>query len=361
MLWFIGFGGASLLSDERTPKIERLWFEEPVSEVDAGGLTDDEDKRFRLVGQRKSYGEHEYLLKFCRAIARDVRNDYDCVVVITGEREGIGKSMLALQCSMILDKRFRLDRNVVYDPNLEAVTEKLTGLPKYTPIVFDEAVKVLFNREWYSKSNIFLNKYYKVSRKFNQISFMVIPDISDVDKKFLQTKVMWWLHVIDRGLAVVRMRDWLADAEDKWHFGFNKKMAESMRRRHKVHRTTTDLKLKFYKRSPNYVGYLTYPDLPARMKKQYRALSEEASRKFEFNPNKDARVERYQAATSGLLEACVRSGLKLTDLTEYTGLASSTLGKLLKERGKSTKEIRAEMKKEERLKNNPLAEDLDGE
>lgn len=335
--------------------LERLSCEDPEVLEDLSDFSDEERADFTKAEQiiKKSEGLHP----FCRAIKRDVKQNFDSVVLVTGEREGIGKSTFAIQCARIIDgPRFALDRNIIYDPDVEAVQTALKGLPRYTPIVFDEAVKVLFNREWYSKVNIFLNKWYKVSRKLNQISFMCIPDISDVDSKFFQTKVTWWVHVIDRGTAVVRFKDWVADELDKWHLKDNAKVIRRTAGFLKVSQVPLELKMRAYRRTSNFVGEVHFEDLPKDLSDEYKRISEEYSKKFEFfgDGGESKREQVFRSKFDGVIASLVKLGLNTNQISEKTGLTPEEVKSSLRRSDVKVSVEHAELRKREAIAKSPF-------
>lgn len=317
----------------------------------------EQKEHYKAVGTKLK--NSKTLIQFARALRADTKKDFDNVIVVTGEREGIGKSTFCIQCSRVLDSKFELARNVVYDPDVEQVKSKMEGLPRYTPIVFDEAVKVLFNQEWHSKAATFLNKYYKVSRKFNQISFMAIPHIKDMNSKFLNSKVLWHVHIIERGLAVVFKRDWVYLFADPWHLATNERMCWNKLRFQKVYQVNREMKLNLYARLRNFVSFVTFDDLPKEMKQEYRELSEEASRKFDMLQSPEAKVKNHlEGVLSKIIVHDLKGGASMEALARRYKIKSALVRSMMKKGGYSSiKDLKIEVKEETKRKQSVFLDD----
>lgn len=93
--------------------------------------------------------------KYLRPVDRPDHEGFDATVVISGDT-GMGKSELAIMLQLSLSKitgiPFHIEKNVVY--TREQLEEAIRTLPRYSGIVVDEAVNVLFSRDDYKNSTI---------------------------------------------------------------------------------------------------------------------------------------------------------------------------------------------------------------
>ncbi len=162
--------------------------------------------------------EHKYdfnieFIDLCKTIMKRVREDYDCVLAITGD-EGISKSTCANQIGFKTDKNYTLEKNVLYSPTKRLVEEAIKTLPRFSTVNGDEAIKILNKQLWHQPIQIFLNMFYRVCRQENKTSIMCMPRFSEFNEGFRNHRIKIWIHVLDRGIAVIFMQDPSALAKD---------------------------------------------------------------------------------------------------------------------------------------------------
>jgi len=195
------------------------------------------------------------LIRIANLTRERLRDDFDAVIAVTGI-EGIGKTSLAIQLGRKIDDDFDLEKNVIYIPDVQQIVNKITKeLEKYSVVIVDEAIKTMYKRKWFNKLQIFLNQIYSICRKENKCSILCMAQFSDFDSFFRQHRIMLWIHVIDRGHAVVFMRDWSPFCKDPWHIDENQKIILKKRGRHRIADESLTHKLQSLRKSMNYLSH----------------------------------------------------------------------------------------------------------
>lgn len=175
----------------------------------------------------KIFQRFEWSQDFVRfGLLSRVMAEKDNVVLITGKR-GDGKTTLALKEILGFRDMERLQTYYNKEMNLNAEKEEHYELGEFTPfnmaehmaftrnklmnlcrdlrkgfILSDEAVVNAGRRNAMTKANKMLHEIITINRKnFNTI-FFCLPSVEDFDVSILQY-ITLWIHIDDRGLAVV--------------------------------------------------------------------------------------------------------------------------------------------------------------
>lgn len=213
--------------------------------------------------------------QFARVVREHIREDYDCVIAVTSIFEGEGKSTLCEELSSEIGKDlYDMEKNTLFNPKIEQIKDQVLNLPKYSVINADEAIKILYKLRWYDKMSIFLNQLYALARYKNLVSLFAMPRYRDFTEYFRNHKIKFWIHIIDRGHAVVFVKDWNPFTKDPWHMDENDKIIRTHRWKFKSNIITTQDKINILKRCQNFMGYLTFDDMPEDKKVQYMKLRE---------------------------------------------------------------------------------------
>ncbi len=188
--------------------------------------------------------------------AQRQENDYDMMMVIDGKDVGVGKSNLLIALliayfnllgvllpplkSLLYYRRKELDR--VFFP------KSIKGqLLKRRVIAMDEAINVIYKREFNQKKQIELIKLFDQIRYQQNLYILSIPNFWSLDLHFRNTcRVRYRLNVTERGKCHIWRPIYNPHAGDMWHQKHNQKHFSRPGQ--------------WYK-SENYVDYFTFPDL----------------------------------------------------------------------------------------------------
>lgn len=214
---------------------------------------------------------------YAKKLSKRVKNDRDIVIGITGE-EGSGKSTFMIQLGLAADPNFNVVKNLMYSPSEEETRQKIEELPKYSFIGGDEAIKILYKLRWSSKIQIYLNMLFGVARQENKIVALLMPRFSDFNEMFRGHRIKNWIHVIDRGTAVVFKGDWSPFTKDPWWFNENQKIIKEVGRGRKTLLADIEYKKKLLSKTRNFVEFLHFTDLPENIKNVY--LENKAKQKY---------------------------------------------------------------------------------
>lgn len=157
--------------------------------------------RYRLLNQDKEVKLKKVISpfsigKFAKGLTR---NRKDCVLSISGAT-GEGKSVLAVEIAKRFDRRFEYDRNLIY--SRQELKEKIETF-KPSAFIVDEAINVLYKREWNKSSQKDLIKLLNICRSKGHLIIFVQPAFTDMDKDIRRERVRLWIYVKKRGVGIV--------------------------------------------------------------------------------------------------------------------------------------------------------------
>lgn len=146
-------------------------------------------------------------------VAEQRAKNQDIYIAVTG-REGNGKSSLGLTAALELDSTLaagdvimdREDYYRVYDPDA-----------KDEVYVFDEANRLLFNREWNDRHQRGLIKEIIENRKNRNVIFLHLPQLKTMDKYVREGRVDLWFACTGQGVAMVRKLSYNAYEEEAYY------------------------------------------------------------------------------------------------------------------------------------------------
>ena len=242
------------------------------------------------------------MISACNAIRDRIEIKFDMVICVDGE-EGIGKSNLAILLGWMLSKHFCLEKNISYLPTTKEMENKFWSINSKEALVVDEAIKALYKLNFMNKFQTRINEMYATERWQQKVTILCIPRFTDLNEFFRNDRVKFWIHVVDRGLAVVFAKDtvnlW---GNDRWHLKEEYKNVLYQVRRKKYVEVTNDDKLAIYKKSQHFAFAFNFPILPTeveaayvRKKSFYRTVPEEKERGFKF----DVVSKGFEAGLSG--------------------------------------------------------------
>lgn len=136
-------------------------------------------------------------------------------LAITGEA-GIGKSYSAIQLAMMLDSKFNIDEQVVF--NLKEFMEAVIYLKTGKPIVFDEPSYAIGKHDWYKQINNALRKTIESFRYKLHPLIIPIISLSLLDKTVRSFLLQYLIVLTDRGEGRVYSLSPAQFGEDKTYY-----------------------------------------------------------------------------------------------------------------------------------------------
>lgn len=260
-----------------------------------------------------------------KIIQESLKTDLDSVVAVGGI-EGSGKSTLSILLCRKLDDKFRLDRNVIFQPTVSVVTKKIYGLPRYSPISIDEAMRTMYKRNFATTESKTQALIFSMCRKQNKPIFLNIPNFFDLDSYYRNHRVRVWIFIPKRGLAMVLMKDPSPFIADPWHQKENQKIMERIMKKDKFN---IGKLIQALRTTRNYVYEFEFPDLDDKTKILYKHYADK------LNPMDLIKRSKYEIRLQRLLkEAMRREVIKSVNWEERTWklapvMTIAELGKLL--------------------------------
>jgi hypothetical protein len=265
-----------------------------------------------------------------------LRVDKDLVVAITGN-EGGGKTSLALGLSLEGDSKFNMLKNVLYSPTTDEMEEKIQGLPAFSFIVADEAMKAMYKLNWHTKQQRYLNEFFALCRKENKCSILCLPRFIDLGEYFRHHRVKLWIHIIEEislekktGTAVVFSPSWSPFTTDPWWFKMNQKLIEEYAWKNRLKEVEFSLedKKEILGKSKNFVDFLEFGWIDDALWQQYLGEKAKVGRKIdgEFVESKESLLlNKERAMTAKLVEICKSKGMSESEINKELGKSVSFL------------------------------------
>lgn len=269
----------------------------------------------------------------CRVLKKKTREDSDAVVGISG-LEGSSKSTLANHIGFHTDKRYTLEKNCLFSPDEDSMVKAIRELPRFSAVNADEAIKILYKQQWWVQ--VFINKFYRLCRQDNKISILCMPRFSEFNEGFRNHRIQIWIHLLDRGIGVVFMKDWNPFTPDPWNTKKNWKTITSYTKKQKYFHLSLEKKIRILEKSPNFVDVITFPDLNPELRLKYKTLA--AQHKYDgmdmdMNKNKrlSAASKRYEERMGKLLRFVMdKTGMNKKQIAEAADLKPHNLWRLKK-------------------------------
>jgi len=148
------------------------------------------------------------------------KSDKDVICLVTGWT-GEGKSMLVQRLIAdyicpYLDIPYDLDKYMFLSDSADEFADLWVNNPRYSAIQVDESIDLFFSGDWTKKSSKDLQKSATKSRGLNKIVFLLVPDMMQMTKYFRDRRARCWIHVVERGNAVVFTRTKNFASTDAW-------------------------------------------------------------------------------------------------------------------------------------------------
>jgi len=233
-------------------------------------MTELKTQQIYLPKLEQKYDFNDGFRSCARTLRKKTREDYDAVVGITGD-EGVSKSTLGNWLGFKTDKNYTFEKNCLFSPNEQSMINAIRRLPRFSTVNADEAIKILYKQQWWLQ--VFINKFYRLCRQDNKISILSMPRFSEFNEGFRNHRILIWIHILDRGIGIVFMKDWNVFTSDPWHMKENEKRIMKYTKRQKYFQVSLERKITILKKSPNFVDRITFPDLTRELRIQYKTMA----------------------------------------------------------------------------------------
>lgn len=232
----------------------------------------------------------EDLRYFCKEVRKDLRNQYDYVIAITGY-PGTGKSQLASIVGLLIDFEYEFDFNICFIPTSKEVEQGYMKLPMYSILHVDEASRGLHKQRWYDKVQQTLNTLYDTERENHYIcTLLLMPRFQNFAENFRNFRIKYWINILDRGIAIIYKRDEDKDAKDPWHIDESYKFKYKKWRGKKIYERGIDAVIRMEQQTANYWFYFKIPEMPPDIWAEYQELKKESRHVKDI----DVKVEDYK-------------------------------------------------------------------
>ena len=249
----------------------------------------------KLRERLKSFleGIDENLKLFCKLVRKDLRDEYDYVIAITGYPSS-GKSQLASIIGLLVDFEYEFDVNICFIPTSKEIENSYMKLPMYSFLHVDEASRGLHKQKWYEKVQQKLNELYDVEREGHFLcTALIMPRFQNFAENFRNFRIKYWINLPQRGLAIVYKRDEDKDAKDPWHMDESYKMKFKKWGRKKMYERDMPAIVRMEQQTLNYWFYFNVQEIPKDIWAEYQILkvdSRKISKVFDINTD----IENYQ-------------------------------------------------------------------
>jgi len=251
--------------------------------------------------------------------------NYQNIIVVTG-RTGVGKSTLALKLGLKGDNSFVLEKNVLYNPTFREVMRTVIKLPYYSYIILDEAIKVAYNKEWWSETSRLMDKFFNLCRKERKTIIFCIPNFNDLTRAFREMCNLW-IHVLERGKAILLTKDPLFMGRTSWDLDkMYKKFSKNLKGKRYYDIATSDLTY-LLRRSPHYVGEFKFDKLDSKFEARYEMLRD----KEKYNDLDVSHTDNKLAENIKIYRyALNKIGLTEKEIAEFTDVTRQTINYSIK-------------------------------
>jgi hypothetical protein len=198
--------------------------------------------------------------KLVKDIRSHVRVNNDVIICVDG-REGLGKTKMGVfKFAMDLDTHFNWRTQVLLRPTPETLEKTIFAVPKYSVVLVDEAMDILYKRRSGTSENIGIVQLFARVRKFNRIVILILPDFNDLDLFFRKRRVQVRAKIITRGLGYFAIARDFEGMPDPWFTDFNSKIAEDSLSDMDINKATAIEKLAVYEQFRGFYAPFTWGD-----------------------------------------------------------------------------------------------------
>lgn len=272
---------------------------------------------------------------FCSGIRRDLRNEYDYVIGITGYPSS-GKSQLAAIIGLLVDFEYEFDKNICFIPTSKEIENSYMKLPMYSFLHVDEASRGLHKQKWYDKVQQKLNELYDVEREGHFLcTALIMPRFQNFAENFRNFRIKYWINIPQRGIGIVYKRDEDKDAKDPWHMDESYKLKFKKWGRKKIYERDMNSVIRIEQQTLNYWFYFQIPEIPKDIWGEYQLLKADSRRVSKENnlevEDYKSKIEREKMERWMKIKQLKSEGKKHEDIAAVLGCSAETVRRHLRQ------------------------------
>jgi hypothetical protein len=200
-----------------------------------------------------------------------IRKKYDCPIAVTGP-EQVGKSTFSLQ--VLIEMYYKggsirkfLEKYVAYvNSELE---EKIVKMEHMGGIIGDEAIRWAWRRNWMKEDNKQLGELWKQIGFKRLVAFFNLSVFWNLDNIYRNERVKFWIHVFEKGHAIIYQPDANPFVTDVW---YQKDIMKKMSFMSQF--DPWKKRLKLLSRNKLFFDYIQFDPLPPEWKDVYDEISQ---------------------------------------------------------------------------------------
>lgn len=260
-----------------------------------------------------------------KTVNKTLSTDKDYLIVVDGVTGG-GKSTWAIKFSIKNCPWFNIKEDVIFSRT--ELIDKITNAKPGSYVVIDEAINILFKRDFAHKKQKFLLRLLDMCRDRNLCLIMCVPTFWSIDKHVLEGRVKLRVHIAKTGLAFLWKPSRSPFEEDLWYRKYNKKVCYNWDSYFNA------------KRTKGFLGYIRFGDLAPKYKEAYLKIKVEKKAMVKAQEETDEKkeaIENKKSVEFGktfMLVLLQEKGLlhagALTNIAMELGIPKSTLSERLK-------------------------------
>lgn len=263
-------------------------------------------------------------------LIQNAENDFWNGIAITG-RQGRGKSCLAHTLCKYIYPSFSYEKNYIGNPEHNETLRKLDDAPPKSANWIDEAGTVLGTERRMTREQTRLADLFDQFRSKNKTVILCTPNFKRIDPRWRTTHIHIWIHVIERGRAVLLASRDMQTTLDVWGLD---EMYEKEKTMTAGSQNNTERVLQNFDANPCALFYFKFPDWSPSDKEEYTKHKDESQRAFRTLFEKEEKLKEK-------LEKSARSDIALGRLCTYLlWKHSSSYNELAKLTGYSDDKIR---------------------
>jgi len=271
--------------------------------------------------------KNEWSLKeLAGTIKNTQRVDKDYIIIIDGGT-GSGKSTIGIKLAIVGCPWFDLKKDIIF--SRDELIEKISTARPGSFILVDEAINILFKRDFATKKQKFIIKLLDMCRDRNLCLILCVPNFWSMDKHILEGRVKLRMHIARTGLCFMWRPIGNPFTPDRWCRKYNEKVCYNW----DVYPNA--------KRTKGFLGYLKFGDLAEKYKSVYleiKAIKKAEVKRKEELEEKQGEIQKKRSVEIG------RTMMLLT-LKENGLLRTGALTALSKIQGESKQVISARLKR----------------